>query len=206
MLTSLLGSWHCVGMCGGLVVAAVRDTVSAIAYHIGRLISYAALGAVAGLIGKTFYITALPFSKVFANTVIGIAFIILGIVLLKSKSQLHISTPFTKPLEKVVSGLMRRQQQSTKTTRRIIAGLIGLLTPALPCGWLYIFLGSAALSHTMITGALVMTALWVGTLPYLILSPYILNKLMKPLQQRFPYTVGYMIIGIGILSLIFRGE
>lgn len=193
-------------MCGGLVVAAVRDTISAIAYHTGRLISYTALGAVAGLIGKTFYITALPISKVFANSIIGISFILLGLILLKSKSQLHIKTPLTKPLEKLVSGLMRRQQHSKKNMRRVIAGIIGLLTPALPCGWLYIFLGSAALSHTPVLGALVMATLWLGTLPYLIISPYILNRLIKPLQQRFPYAVGYMIIAIGLLSLFFRGN
>ena len=47
------------------------------------------------------------------------------------------------------------------------AGLIGLLTPLLPCGWLYAFVFAAAGTGTILGGGLLMAAFWLGTIPLL---------------------------------------
>ena len=63
LLTGLLGSAHCFGMCGGLSglfavnasVASLRPQFSmAFTYNLGRVLSYAFLGAVVALVGQAF--------------------------------------------------------------------------------------------------------------------------------------------------------
>jgi sulfite exporter TauE/SafE len=52
-LLGLMGSAHCLGMCGGIGAAlgladARRSSLFALSYHRGRILGYAALGALAG--------------------------------------------------------------------------------------------------------------------------------------------------------------
>ena len=48
---SLLGSMHCVGMCGGLIMALPQQPRVLVSYHLGRWLGYLSLGALAGLAG-----------------------------------------------------------------------------------------------------------------------------------------------------------
>ena len=60
-IASLLGSSHCVTMCGPIAVTVNNNFGHMSLYHIGRLLSYLTLGALAGLIGETFLSTNYPF-------------------------------------------------------------------------------------------------------------------------------------------------
>ncbi len=65
-IASLFGSLHCVGMCGPLAMLASSSVhplhrrqrsvylPAVVAYHLSRVISYALIGAVAGLLGAEF--------------------------------------------------------------------------------------------------------------------------------------------------------
>ena len=65
--TAFLGSvGHCIGMCGGIVVAYSStkidqtsswgtQTISHLAYNFGRVVTYTILGAMFGLLGKAYY-------------------------------------------------------------------------------------------------------------------------------------------------------
>ena len=62
-ILGLLGSFHCVGMCGPIAFMLPVDrsnTVKKITqisiYHFGRLLAYSIIGLVFGLIGKSLYI------------------------------------------------------------------------------------------------------------------------------------------------------
>ena len=53
--TSLLGSGHCVAMCGGLIITVARTRSALIRYHLGRLLGYCILGSLAGMLGSTLW-------------------------------------------------------------------------------------------------------------------------------------------------------
>ena len=83
--TAFLGSvGHCIGMCGGIVVAYSstkidqksswgRQTISHLAYNFGRVTTYAILGAVFGLLGQAIAFT--PTTK-------GVLFVLTGILMI----------------------------------------------------------------------------------------------------------------------------
>ena len=55
LVFGLLGSFHCVGMCGAIVLAVPgKTTLAKISYNIGRTITYMVLGAIIGLVGEGF--------------------------------------------------------------------------------------------------------------------------------------------------------
>ena len=84
LTTAFLGSvGHCIGMCGGIVVAYssakidprsnyIQQTISHLAYNFGRVTTYAMLGALFGFIGQVVAFTPTTKGILFVFTVIGL--------------------------------------------------------------------------------------------------------------------------------------
>ncbi|MEL6498404.1 MAG: sulfite exporter TauE/SafE family protein [Planctomycetota bacterium] len=170
---SVVGSLHCAGMCGAFVAMAVgldrsgsRTKLHA-AYNGGRLVTYATIGAAAGVLGAAFDIggQALGLQRaaigLAAATMITIGAIGLarsfGVRLPKARGPKVLEATFVR-----LHGIASRM---TPTKR---AAAIGLMTGLLPCGWLYAFALLAAGTAHPVAGAIVMAAFWLGTLPILI--------------------------------------
>lgn len=156
-LLGLVGSTHCVAMCGAFVLCVDRrGTRSATpAYQLGRLGAYAVLGAVAATLGSGLRAEIPPaFGRVMLVTA-GLLMIALGL----AQTGL-IRVPSTAP------GRLRR------TLSRLLGGAsplaplgLGLFTGLLPCPMLYAAVLRAAVAGSWGEGALAMTAFWAGTLP-----------------------------------------
>src|SRR6185295_3680515 len=89
LAASLLGSLHCVGMCGAFLAIAVGDGNSSpgrharlqAAYHLGRLMTYVTLGAAAGMAGKLLDVgSALAGIKPVAAALAGAVILSFGII------------------------------------------------------------------------------------------------------------------------------
>ncbi|MFV0337300.1 MAG: sulfite exporter TauE/SafE family protein [Chthoniobacterales bacterium] len=154
-------SWHCVGMCGPLACGVLcmrgggetRHETAAI-YHVMRAVSYTLLGGLGGLLGQ-----ALPF---------GWQRDILFLPWLLALALLFIAFGIKIPLPR----FMRSSGQKIKArifqlSARSGAFGLGLATPLLPCGPLYLMLGVALLSGSFVKGATLMLAFSVGTMPLL---------------------------------------
>jgi sulfite exporter TauE/SafE len=92
------------------------------------------------------------------------------------------------------------QLKRRRTTVR--AGLLGLLTPALPCGYLYAFVLSAAGTGSALGGALLMFAFWLGTLPVLVVVGQAVTRLSRTLWVRLPVVTGLLFVTIGVLGVL----
>ncbi|MFT4623757.1 MAG: sulfite exporter TauE/SafE [Myxococcota bacterium] len=149
LLGGLIGSPHCVGMCGGFAAAASDAPV---AYHLGRLSTYTVLGAAAGTVGAI--IPGPPMvSAVVSLVVLGFFSLRLGGIV---------------PTVHVGSGRV------VEAGRRLIgregpAGrwALGAATALLPCGLVWAALGVAVGANHPGWGALSMAAFWLGTVPLL---------------------------------------
>jgi hypothetical protein len=141
-VAGLAASPHCAGMCGPLVGATRAGPCS---YHGGRLVSYTALGALAGWIGE-------PLVSALASTPARIAAWMLALVLLL-----------------VGLGLERRLPQPRWAARFLLRvrlrQRLGLFTPLLPCGPLWLMLTTAGTSGGAVSGAMLMGAFALGTIP-----------------------------------------
>lgn len=160
-LTGLLGSFHCAGMCGPIALATptVGDTVlqkafGKLLYNIGRITTYAVLGALLGTFGLGLKLAGLQQSISVAAGVV----IILSVLFTSTKlGKLNIN-----PFKYVTGGFISKLFQ-TKTYYALFA--IGVLNGLLPCGFVYIgLIGSVATQNTW-EGALFMMMFGLGTLP-----------------------------------------
>jgi sulfite exporter TauE/SafE len=177
-LAGLLGSVHCVGMCGGIVTALTAGIDPArrrsgwrmlpfqSAYNLGRITSYAVAGAIAGAIGQGTLGVFGPHRAVFLGHLISAGFLIaMGLYLAGWWRGLAV-------LERAGSRVWRRIEP---LGRRLLpvrspagALVLGLLWGWLPCGLVYSALAWALASGGASQGALIMLAFGAGTLPTLL--------------------------------------
>jgi sulfite exporter TauE/SafE len=194
-LASLAGSWHCVAMCGGIATLASRTVSGGIAYHLGRVLCYIALGALAGLIGQTVLFLTIGELTWISQVLMSLMLCGLGLGLL-FKEGLHFQFKFLTRLSQVIEGYFRKGGYPYSS-----AFFLGILTGLLPCGWLYLFIATAAVSGSATNGIVVMSLFWLGTLPYLVLSPVLLHKGLQKASPQLRLWIGLFLIVLGLMRL-----
>ncbi len=210
-VASLLGSLHCAGMCGGVVAflggsscntQGRQDHGPHLTYHFGRLLSYAILGAIAGSVGAALDLggEALGFGRT-AVVLAGTLMIAYGIILLLRTRGKRITIPVPSVLAK---GYQRGSQLMQGRGPRARGLILGLLTAFLPCGWLYLFAGTAAATASPWQGALVMGAFWAGSVPMLAILGVGVQHLAAPLRRQLPSLSAVLLIAVGLMALAGR--
>jgi uncharacterized protein len=82
--------------------------------------------------------------------------------------------------------------------------VIGLLTGALPCGWLYGFVVAAAGTGSAPAGALLMTVFWAGTVPVMLGLGVGIQVAAAPLRRHLPTVCALAMIAVGALAVSGR--
>lgn len=151
-LAGLIGSPHCLGMCGSFALACGGKVSHTAAWHAGKILTYAALGALAGLVGNSVPGPTWVATAVSTTLVIWFAAGLAGIV--------------PEPALRI-PGLTRVATRAA--TRGDLASrfLFGMATGLLPCGLVYATLGIAVASGDPLTGGLAMAAFGLATVPAL---------------------------------------
>jgi sulfite exporter TauE/SafE len=157
----LLGSLHCAAMCGPLMLAlpvppggAGRFIAGRVVYQFGRITTYALLGVIAGLAGKSLFLIG---AQRWLTIALGVA-IFIGFFLSK-KIALAASVARLVGKLKTAMGAQLRQRSF-----RSLA-LLGMLNGLLPCGLVYVALAGAVSRGTILSGVGWMLAFGLGTLP-----------------------------------------
>jgi sulfite exporter TauE/SafE len=205
---SLLGSLHCAGMCGAFVavctgaadVPAGGQWRVQSAYHGGRLVTYAALGALAGAVGAALDLTGgvLGIQRA-ALAVAGAGMVAFGVILLLRLAGARVGRV---PVPGVVREVAGRGHAFAFTRPPVTrALLIGLLSTLLPCGWLYAFAVTAAGTGSAPAGALVMAVFWSGTLPVLVAVGAGVRSIAGPLRRHVPYAAALLLVVVGIVAI-----
>jgi hypothetical protein len=214
---SLFGSVHCAGMCGPFCAIAVSGRgrgVSAAAlhgaYHGGRLVTYLALGAAAGLAGAMVDLaSALAGVEPVALALAGGTMVLFGVAELAKQSRwaAPIAQRLRLPVPAAwVRGMQRGQRWAARRTPIGRAVVIGLLTTLLPCGWLYAFVLTAAGTASPWWGMLVMALFWVGTLPVLIAFGTGVRGATGWLGRRAPVVTAVALVLVGFTTLTGRAS
>jgi sulfite exporter TauE/SafE len=208
---SLLGSVHCVGMCGPFVAfyAGADETrdrrrwLAHAAYHGGRLVTYTALGAAAGFVGAAIDLAgAAAGTARLAAVAAGAVMILWGLVLLLGAYGVRLPARAAPGwLERHVVARLRALRTRPPVVR---AGLLGLASTLLPCGWLYAFAVTAAGTGRAASGALVMLAFWLGSVPLLLGTGVGLHALLGRFRERLPVVTALVLVGLGAHAVFSR--
>lgn len=180
----LLGSAHCVGMCGGFAVALgtgpsfPANLRRQLAYGLGRVFTYGVGGAVAGFAG--WRLGAQTRGLVNAQAILCLAaelvLVVVGLreagvfdALLEwaSARRAGRATRVALPLAHEPGPVCGMFSDLLRSTRLRSAFLGGVINGLLPCGLVYAYLALAAGSGDMLQGALTMLCFGLGTLPLL---------------------------------------
>jgi sulfite exporter TauE/SafE len=191
LLAGIAASGHCIGMCGGIAGAlAMRSQQSAtgervalaLAYNLSRITSYAVAGGIAGLLGRTLLnaVDVKPLSVAFR--------VLAGLIMLAAAGRLLFGWRLLDPIEAAGSGLWRRIAPWAGRQGRAggIGGAIGLglAWGWLPCGMTYSMLLLAATTAGAATGAAVMLAFGLGTLPSMVTASLAFDRIARGLAKR----------------------
>ena len=202
--TSALGSVHCLAMCGPLVGlhGGARSVRLALAHSLGRLATYVTLGAFAGLLGGALDVAGrLGGVQRIAMLGAGAAVMAIGLVHAAQAAGLRwfIRTP--APKRTAFSTALVQLRTRRPRTR---AWLMGTLTGLIPCGWLWAFVVTAGSTAHAATGALVMLAFWLGTVPAMVGILGIAAPLFARLRARMPAFTAIALITLGATTIALR--
>lgn len=198
----LLGSLHCVGMCGPIAFMLPVDRsnslkkVTQIAiYHFGRLLAYSLIGLVFGIVGKSLYIFGLQQQL---SIIIGILMIVLVIIPYKTIGKYNLSKPLHRLISKVKSSLGKALKKKTADTFLTI----GFLNGFLPCGLVYMAVFGAIASGSLAKGSLYMLLFGLGTIPLMTTAIYIGKFLNSSVKQRIQKAIPIFVVVIGALFIV----
>ena len=204
LILGLLGSLHCVGMCGPIAFMLPVDRSNSVKkigqvgiYHLGRLIAYSIIGLVFGLVGKSLYIFGMQQQLSIA---IGILMIVVVVIPYKTFSKYNLS----KPLNKVISRVKTRLGQALKKKTPDTFLTIGFLNGFLPCGLVYMAVFGSIATGSLLEGSLYMILFGLGTIPLMTSAIYIGKFLNSRIKQRIQKAIPVFVVLIGAL-FILRG-
>ena len=217
-VVGLLGSVHCAGMCGGIVGAlsvapalggravaapvraATAPLAGVLAYNAGRIGSYMLAGALAGgLAHGVRALAGLPGLQAGAYVLANLMLAALGLYLMDAWRGLARLEQGGQLLWKRVQPVLRRVGPLDGPGRMLAAGA---LWGWLPCGMVYSVLVTAMLSGSALSGALVMLAFGLGTLPMLLAMGMLGARLRALLRRRgVRLASGALVLGFGVLGL-----
>jgi sulfite exporter TauE/SafE len=189
---SLAGSLHCVAMCGPLLgLVGARSLRLALGHALGRLTTYATLGALAGVVGRAVDVAG------HAAAVQRGAAIVAGLVIIGwGVRAIAIARGWWRTAPTARHGLI------VLRTRR--AWLAGVLTGLLPCGWLWAFVVTAAGTASAWTGASVMAVFWLGTVPAMTGVIALGGPLIARVRRKLPVISACVLIALGVVTLAAR--
>lgn len=203
-MIGIVGSFHCVGMCGPLAFAlplnqnsVVAKLTGAFLYNAGRIVTYAAFGLLFGIVGKT--ASLFGFQQWLS---IGAGAVILFFILIPKKYKVqntaasYTNGGFSK-LRAAIATLFTQKSNSSLF-------VIGLLNGLLPCGLVYMAVAGAIGTGAIGSSMLFMAAFGLGTLPVMwsvaFFGNYVGISLRQKIRKAYPYMMALM-----ACLLILRG-
>lgn len=195
--TSIVGSVHCVAMCGPLVGlhGGARSVRLALVHALGRMTTYVALGLVAGAVGSAIDLAGRVGNVQRVATLVAAGTIIALAIAQASgiRRQASGRNAFGTALVAI---------KTHKPAKR--AWLMGVITGLIPCGWLWAFVVTAAGTGSVVGGGLVMVAFWLGTVPAMVGLLAFAGPVLARLRARMPAVTAIALIALGLGTLALR--
>jgi len=204
VIFGLLGSFHCIGMCGPIAFVLPVDRTNNSKrilqigmYHLGRMITYGLLGLLFGFLGKGFYFFGFQ-----QQLSVGIGVLMILIVILPQKTINTFSV--TKPIYKMLSKVKNRLGQELKKKKADTFLTIGFLNGFLPCGLVYMAIFASIATGNPLNGSLYMFLFGLGTIPLMTAFVYLGNFTNGLVRKRIQQLIPVAVIVIGAL-FVLRG-
>lgn len=200
----LIGSFHCIGMCGPIAIALPLGAggfgsrfTGTLLYNIGRILTYGVLGALFGLLGKGFEMAGIQrWVSIFAGLVM-IGWVIFPWLFQKQYKNLNLSGNIVSKLVYKLKKLFGKHSYTNLF-------LIGLLNGLLPCGLVYVAIAGAINTNDPMMGILFMVLFGLGTIPIMASVSIAGNVMSMGVRAKIARIIPGFIVILGII-FILRG-
>lgn len=179
LLAGLVTSVHCVGMCGPIACSLgslqggeERRLYAATAYHGGRLLAYSLIGALCGFLGTQILGPFFDSPAVLLPWFLVIVFVL-------AATGLHRKLPRPAALNRF---LARARLKACRLSATRGGFAMGLATPLLPCGPLYLLFGASLQTGSAVRGAEFALAFALGTIPLLWAAQHSFLRIQRSLN------------------------
>ncbi|MCM0611700.1 sulfite exporter TauE/SafE family protein [Marinobacter sediminum] len=211
-LIGLLGSTHCLGMCGGISASLsmalpvgrgfrFRQTLMLLAFNFGRIASYALIAALVALLSTSAASQWADLGLVL-RSIAGLLLIFMGLSMGQWWQGIRYVEKLGAPVWKRLSPLTRRFLPVNHVGQALA---LGILWGWLPCGLIYSTLGWAALQPTVGSASLTMVFFGLGTLPSMLATGYAANWVRGLQSHSFVRKVtGGLLILFGLWTMPLR--
>lgn len=202
LLLGLAGSIHCVGMCGPLALALPLDARmrrrvvgQMLLYNSGRVLTYATLGLIFGLLGQGLVLAGVQkiVSLLAGGFMIAMAFLAWRF------EQLVVALPgfgaLTAEVKRRMGSVLRRHTTGAPV-------VLGLLNGLLPCGMVYAALAGAIATGGPWNGALFMAIFGLGTLPLMLAATSFGRSFAQTFRRQYRVVQPLLLTLVGILLLV----
>jgi sulfite exporter TauE/SafE len=204
LMIGLVGSLHCMGMCGPIAIAIPLHSRNwflkisgGLLYNIGRIITYGILGAIFGLLGRGIQLAGL---QQWASIGLGIIMILSVVFPVLFKEKIQLDKIFTGYASRLIGSF---RKLFTKTSLRALL-LIGLLNGLLPCGLVYMAIAGAINTNDVVMGIAFMMVFGLGTTPALLMVSLVGNAISLSFRNKMRRIIPIFIVILGVL-FILRG-
>jgi hypothetical protein len=212
VLTGWLGGVHCAGMCGGIVSALASSRTATgksqpgkswrihLCYNLGRIASYTIAGALAGTVGGLgLMLDGLLPVQIVLYAMANLLLIGLGLYLAGIRGPVARLERLGAGFWSLLKPFTRRFLPADSPTKALA---LGMLWGWLPCGLVYTVLFTALLTGGTLSGATVMLAFGLGTLPNLLVAAALLHRPRSWLASRTARTLsGAVVLAFGVYGL-----
>jgi len=210
-IVALLGSvGHCIGMCGGFVVAYSTAKIDPqrtkffqssahILYSSGRIVAYMFIGAIFGYLGS-----AINFSL----GAKGILFIVIGLLMVLIAFSLSGKVKFLTAIEHsmVQTPLFKKLFQSVIRSKSLPSFFyMGVLNGLIPCGLVYFFATAAIASGSAVMGAVVMAVFGLATVPALFILGMMSTMISQMTWRKHVMSAAAVLIALYGIYTGFKG-
>ncbi|MFY7972075.1 MAG: sulfite exporter TauE/SafE family protein [Flavobacteriales bacterium] len=196
LVLGLAGSLHCIGMCGPLMLALPTNahwTSTRLLNQLGRILTYALLGAIVGAMGQT--LKALGFQQILA--VASGILMLLFIAWPAGMKKTFLNMKWTQKIKKPFAHLIEKRSH-------LSFFLLGVLNGLLPCGLVYVALSASLPLGSIAKSALFMGLFGLGTSPALLAIGSIASWIKTKLRWQ-SYRVIQISLAMLALLFILRG-
>lgn len=204
LILGLLGSFHCIGMCGPIAFVlpvdrqnSAKKVLQISLYHFGRLLTYSLMGLVFGLVGKSLYLFGVQQQL---SIIIGVIMIVAVLIPYKTFNKYNFSKPLYRFVSKIKTALGNELKKKSPDTFLTI----GFLNGFLPCGLVYMAVFAAIASGSSLQGALYMFLFGIGTIPLMTTAIYFSRFLSGVVRNKIQKVIPVFVVIIGLL-FVLRG-
>lgn len=194
--------FHCIGMCGPIAMSmgltrkqAANYHLQNITYNLGRIVTYALLGALLGIVGQGFQIAGL---QQYLTIAVGILLIFMAVFSFGGRdfaSKIPWLSGLLLQVKKKLASLLQKADYRSRYTTGILNGF-------LPCGMVYMALTASLAAGGIWQGALFMAVFGLGTFPFMFAVVLLGNLMTNAFRIKILKVIPVMMLVLGTLFVI----